>query len=152
MPHDIEVRLLTSQPMLSVRQAIRPAELARFISDGLLAANNCLDRQGGTPGGPPFTIYHAVSDQQMVVEVGIPTVTILRGDNRVQTGEMYAGKVATTTHVGPYDTLTDAFRDLSSWIAQHGERAAGSPWESYLSDAGQVAPQNVHTQVYWPIE
>ena len=143
---------MIAQPMLSVRQAIRPAELARFISDSLLAANNCLDRHGGTPAGAPFTIYHAVSDQQMVVEVGIPTATILRGDDRVMSGEMYAGKVATTTHIGPYDTLTAAYRDLNAWIVEHGERAAGSPWETYLSDVARVAPQDMRTQIYWPIE
>ena len=87
----------------------------------------------------------------MVVETGIPTATILSGDDRVVSGEMYAGKVATTTHIDPYGTLTEAFRDINAWMVSHGERATGSSWETYLSDPAQVAPQDMHTQIYWPI-
>ena len=64
---------------------------------------------------------------------------------------MYAGKVATTTHIDPYGTLTEAFRDINAWMVSHGERATGSSWETYLSDPAQVAPQDMHTQIYWLI-
>ena len=146
--------------MLSVRQAIRPSELARFIADALKITHDFLAHRGGTPTGPPFTIYHAVSDQQMVVEVGFPTATSFEttgsiGGDRggsVGSNEMYAGRVVTTTHVGPYDTLTAAYRDLSAWIVQHGEQTAGSPWESYVTDPGELPPERVRTQVYWPIK
>ncbi len=152
MPYDIQVRLLGPQTMLSLRQAIRPSELARFIADALKTTHDFLAHRGGAPAGPPFTIYHAVSDQQMVVEVGIPTATLLEAADGLGAGDLYAGRAAMTTHVGPYDTLTDAYRALNEWIVQHGEQAAGSPWESYVTDPAGLPPEQVRTNVYWPIK
>ncbi len=143
---------MAPQPMLSIRRAIRPSELARFMADALKVTHDFLAHRGGTPAGPPFTIYHAVSDQQMVVEVGIPTATMLEASDGVESGDMYAGRVVTTTHVGPYATLTDAYRALNGWIVRHGEQSAGSPWEAYVTDPAQMAPEQVRTQVYWPIK
>jgi AraC family transcriptional regulator len=37
-------------------------------------------------------------------------------------------------------------------MAANGSRAAGAPWESYVTDPGQFPnPEDWRTEVYWPL-
>jgi len=38
------------------------------------------------------------------------------------------GFVATTTHTGSYDKLSDAHAAVQQWIAAEGLASAGAPW------------------------
>lgn len=66
--------------------------------------------------------------------------------------EVPAQLVASTVHRGPYDELASAYHTLTGRIAEHGHQAAGPPRELYLNDPGEVPPEELLTEVQWPIE
>lgn len=49
----------------------------------------------------------------------------------VATAHTPGGPVATTVHVGPYDSLYLAHRAVRDWMKKNGRRRAGPSWEVY---------------------
>lgn len=63
------------------------------------------------------------------------------------------GRVVSTIHVGPYESLADAYAALEAWMTSNGRTPAGAPWESYITDpAEHPDPKAWQTEVVWPIE
>ena len=60
--------------------------------------------------------------------------------------------MAVTWHIGPYETLPEAYEAIETWTADHGLASAGPMWEIYWSDP-QVEPDPEHwcTQMMWPV-
>ena len=64
-----------------------------------------------------------------------------------------AGPAAVTTHMGPYDTLSNAYGAIETWMEAKGQAPAGAPWESYITDpAEHPDPSNWRTEIYWPLQ
>ena len=75
------------------------------------------------------------------------------GQGEIVADTLPGGPVATTTHMGPYDTLTEAYAAIEQWIAAEGLVAAGAPWEAYVTDPGDYPdPKDWKTEVFWPVE
>ena len=60
-----------------------------------------------------------------------------------------AGKAATTTHVGTYETLSQEYPRLEAWLTEHAMTPGVGPWEVYLSEPG-TAESGLRTEVFWP--
>lgn len=88
---------------------------------------------GIDPAGPPFARYEFGSGG-VDVEVGVAVTTAIAGDDDVVPGRVPFGRVAVTTHVGPYEGLDDAVAAVDQWILEQGGEPAGPHWEVYLSD------------------
>jgi effector-binding domain-containing protein len=72
-------------------------------------------------------------------------------------GEVYSttlvgGAVASTIHHGPYQEITPAYHTITGWVQDHGHQFAGPPREIYLNDPTLVAPEDILTEVQWPID
>jgi len=51
------------------------------------------------------------------------------------------------------DKLQDTYAALERWMQEQGVRAAGAPWESYITDpAEHPDPASWRTEIYWPLE
>jgi effector-binding domain-containing protein len=62
------------------------------------------------------------------------------------------GPVATATHSGAYEKLSEAHAAIQQWIEGQGLHAAGAPWEVYTTDpADYPDSQDWKTDVFWPI-
>ena len=48
------------------------------------------------------------------------------------------GPAAVTTHMGPYETLPDAYGAIETWMEAKGDTPAGAPWESYITDPPSI--------------
>jgi len=59
------------------------------------------------------------------------------------------GAAIETVHIGPYETLGDAYRQLAGWMQQYARHPAELSWESYLT--GPDDPAGPETLVVWPI-
>jgi AraC family transcriptional regulator len=82
-----------------------------------------------------------------------PAWTQATGDGDVRADTLPGGPAAVTMHVGPYDTLTEAYAALEQWIADQGLAPAGAPWECYRTDPGEVPdPKDWKTEVFWPVK
>ncbi len=66
----------------------------------------------------------------------------------VTTVKTPAGKVATATHIGPYDRMGDAHRAIATWCMDHKLRLLGPNWEVYDHPRDG---QPLRTDVYYSI-
>jgi AraC family transcriptional regulator len=64
------------------------------------------------------------------------------------------GRYARTTHVGPYQSLGDAWsRLIREWLPASGERMSTSPsYEIYRNSPETTQPQDLRTDLYVPLE
>ncbi|MEZ5124740.1 MAG: GyrI-like domain-containing protein [Thermoleophilia bacterium] len=59
--------------------------------------------------------------------------------------------LATTVHEGPVDSIETTHESLGIWVVERGFRIVGPPEEMYLTDAMDVSPEQIRTQVGIPV-
>jgi effector-binding domain-containing protein len=137
------------QPYVGIHQNVtmdRLPEVAHRIPEVL----GWLEERSIGPAGPPFFRYNLIDMEAVLsVEVGVPVVDPLAGDDHVRGGVLPAGRYVTAIHVGPPNTLVDAVRNLLQWARDRELRwdmtptSSGERWgcriESYLTNP-QVEP------------
>ncbi len=106
--------------------------------------------RGLTQAGPIQMLYHDLDfnpesadvEAQMVVAQNGPGVTIKP-----------RFLCAAVQHIGPYQTLHQAYGALCGWLARHTEyRPCAAAMDRYLNDPHQTAPQDLKTGVLFPVE
>lgn len=148
----IERRDVSAQPMLFVRRRTSREQLAQKIGECLGAAFSYALKSGATVAGVPFVRYPGIDPDGFTIEGGCPVSTAVTGAGEVEAGTLHGGAVAVALHAGGYDDLSATYRALEAWIAEHGYRVAGAPWECYLTDPGQYPDMgDWRTEILWPI-
>lgn len=64
---------------------------------------------------------------------------------------MPGGKYATHHHVGPYERLPEVHAALEQRLSAHGHSTAGATYEIYLNDPRTTAPENLETEIMFPL-
>jgi effector-binding domain-containing protein len=55
-------------------------------------------------------------------------------------------------HAGPYETLSDTYQAIETWLASTGKVPSGPPWEIYLTDPStEPDPAKWLTEVIFPL-
>ncbi|MDP2299445.1 MAG: GyrI-like domain-containing protein [Coriobacteriia bacterium] len=116
-------------------------------------------QHGLTPAGMPTAVYltmpSEVPESEALWELWAPVA----GDAAEQEPDasgvgvrlVPAATVASTMHVGPYETVAPTYDALRTWIAAQGYRPTGPPIEVYYSDPATVAPEEYVTEIRIPI-
>jgi effector-binding domain-containing protein len=86
-------------------------------------------------------------DCEMNIEVGVEVFQHFAGNDRVVCSSTPAGRVATTTHRGPYNRLGEAHDAVHQWCADNGHALAGPSWEVYGHWTDD--PSQLRTDVFW---
>jgi effector-binding domain-containing protein len=92
-------------------------------------------------------LYLDCSMSEMNVECGVEVPQEFDGNGRVVCSSTPAGTAATTTHIGPYHKLGEAWQAIDQWCKDNGHQLAGPGWEIY----GHPSPdptQQPRTDVY----
>jgi len=153
MVYEIEVKDVESQPMVSIRTQCHAAEIGATLNEILPEVWAYLRKNDVNPAGPPFTRYHGFDDNKVDIESGMPVVRSLPGEGRISSGELPAGTVASTMHVGPYEKLPEAHDALHVWMREQKRESAGPQWEFYWTDPGmEPNPSKRKTELLWPIK
>ncbi|MEM9566533.1 MAG: helix-turn-helix domain-containing protein, partial [Actinomycetota bacterium] len=157
MTYDISTRTVEAVPILYQSRRVDRDAIAEALAEVLPAVFTYVMEQGLPMAGPPIVRIAETSPAFLTLEGGIPLAEAPAdeptADTGIQAGWLHAGTVATTIHVGPYDTLGDAHVAIERWIEARGSKAAGAPWEVYLTDPGEVPdPADWQTEVLWPLE
>ena len=76
----------------------------------------------------------------------------LPGEGDIQAGEIPGGMAATCMHIGPYDKITAAYEALGQWMQSNGRQGTGVCYEIYLNDPQQTPPEQLQTQILFPIK
>ncbi|WP_067896524.1 GyrI-like domain-containing protein [Nocardia vaccinii] len=100
--------------------------------------------------GPPFARY-TQTDGGFDVEAGFPVSAAFEDDGEVVHTVLPGGRLAGTMHVGPYDTVDQAYRAMEKWLAERGFEATSAPWESYLDGPEVANPRTIVTMPCAPV-
>jgi AraC family transcriptional regulator len=118
-----------------------------------------IGQKGYTPSGPPMGIYFnapgQVPEDQLLWELRSPIAgkVALGGPDKDGLGvkQLATVKVAATIHKGSFDTVAKTYEALVGWIMQNGYDIAGPSEEVYLRDPSQTPPQELLTEVRFPV-
>jgi effector-binding domain-containing protein len=155
MAEPIETKAVQPQPVVSVRRTVAARDVTSLMDQAFPQIWGFLQKQGIQPLSPPFSRYHHYGTDTLDLEVGLPVTTpiSLPEETDMANSELPGGTVATTWHVGPYETLPQTYLALEAWIKKEGREIAGPPWEIYWTDPGQEPDSSKwRTQLLWPIK
>jgi DNA-binding transcriptional MerR regulator len=155
MPYEIAAKQIPTQPVASWTSRTTLATIGDVVGRGLTTVMGALTAAGTEPAGPPFIVYHDVTDEQAdgTVEICIPVPPGVNGVAAdVEWKEMPGGAVAWATHRGPYDEIGPAYHTITGWIQDHQRQITGAPREIYLNDPQTVVPEDLLTEIQFPID
>jgi effector-binding domain-containing protein len=150
LPYDVTIKEVPPTQVVATRRHTDLAHIGDAIADGFAAVATAA---AGPPAGAPFIIYHDVIDEQTDgdIEICLPVGTPATLEGEVYGSEVCGGSVVSTVHRGPYDQIGPAYHTLTGWVQEHGHEFAGPPREIYLNDPTVVDPEDILTEVQWPI-
>jgi len=159
MTYSITKKDLSPQPVLVVRRRIERSAIAATIGEALPHVFVYAQRNGLALTGLPFTRYIDVGPGLITIEPGIRVAASGQhpdhqdpGEGEVRADTLPSGPVAMTTHVGPYDKLSEAYAAIQQWIETEGLIGNGAPCESYVNDPSDYPdPKDWKTEVFWPL-
>lgn len=102
-------------------------------------------------------IYHDDPEMTPESELRSDAAVVLPNDTVVPEGlrqeRLPAGRYACATHVGAYEGLPDAWRELlGGWLPLSGERLGnGATFEIYRNTPEEVAKNELLTELYVPL-
>jgi effector-binding domain-containing protein len=156
MTYEIETKALEARHTATIRFRTPPGPaMGAKLGEVLPEILKHLENVGVEITGPPFSLYHGMGDGTFDVEAGMPVATPIQPSGRIQPGTLPGGNAAATWHVGPYDTLGNAFEAIEEWRRERGHSVRDTehgPWEVYWTDPGEEPdPQTWRTEVIWPL-
>ena len=142
------------QPYAAIRTQVTMPEFGSGIIPQLHSeVMGWLGQQGLSSSGAPFIRYNVINmSDKLDVEMGWPTERVLKGNGRITTGVLPAGKYASVLYTGPYDGLMAANGVLIDWAKNKGIQWDGgtsekgdtfaSRLENYITDPGDEPDPN----------
>jgi effector-binding domain-containing protein len=152
-PGEIEIHELHPREAAVVRVEVPVAGLPTAIGDALREIAERMEAAGVELAGPPFTRYHAFGQPDVVAEIGFPVMRPAPAAGRVEPVCLPGGRVASIVHLGPFETIDQAYDQLQRTLDASGMHATGPMWEVYWSDpAAEPDPATWRTEVLVPLD
>jgi AraC family transcriptional regulator len=152
MDYSITKKEIPPQPVLVVRRRVKPSEIAATLAAEFHRIFLHAQKTGAAIAGQPLTRYLEWGPGLVTIEPGLPITAPVSGEGDITADTLPGGLAATTTHVGPYDKLTEAHAALQIWIEAQGFVSRGAPWEIYVTDPGDYPdPKDWKTEIFWPV-
>jgi AraC family transcriptional regulator len=149
----IERRDMPAQPFLFVQSRVARSEIAKAIAEGLGKVFPYAMKAGLPMAGRPTARYLTSGPGLLDMQVGVPMAVAAPGQGDVQAGELPGGSIAVAVHAGAYEQLGDTYAEMERWMDANRYRRGDAPWESYVTDPGEVPDvKDWRTEIYWPLE
>ena len=148
MPERVRLETLPRRPLAVVRRRAGASELARVVPEGCGLVWNYLREQKIAGAGRHVALYW---DSKINLEIGVELDTPFPSSGDVVASATPAGRVATATHLGPYQGLQQTHSAIRQWCAEHGHELAGPSWEIYghWEDSWNRDPAKILTDVFY---
>ena len=150
MSYEIKLTNAETIPTAVIRSRVQPNELAEFVPAACGEVWSFIRSAGLPRPGRHVALYLEGGS----VEVGAEVSERFLGNDRVHYSQLPAGRVATTTHFGPYTRLGEAHSEIRRWCAKHGHRLSGVCWEIYghWEESWNTDPSRIRTDVFHLLE
>jgi len=157
MTSDINVIIKSTNPVTVAFLPMRGPYTQVEAAFGRLYA--WIGQKGYQPAGPPSGIYFndpaQVPGDQLMWELRSPLAGDVPAsdpdDQGVGVKKLAAARVASAIHQGTYESITNTYRALATWITQNGYDIADAPEEVYLSDPHETAPEVLLTEIRFAV-
>ena len=154
----IEVTVKRTEPMVAAY--ISKKGPFSQISESFGQLYGWIGEQSYIPAGPPFGVYYnapgQVPESELQWELGSPLAGDVApvGPNEQGLGvkKIEALEVAAAVHKGPFNSVGATWDQLTAWIAENGYEIVGPGSEVYLSDPGSTPPEDLLTEVRFPVK
>ena len=97
-----------------------------------------------------FSMENMTWDFDCAIVAQLPEGTEVSG--RIQSGMTYAGKVVKAVHIGPYQTSMNTYQAIEKYMKEKGLEQNGRSWEEYIDDPMKVKPEELRTNIYYPVK
>lgn len=148
-----ELVTVPERPTAVLHETVLMKDLPSFFQRAYGEVFGAMQAEGIPPAGPPFALYLGMPTDRVEVEVGFPVARPFTERGSVHASTLPAGRCVHGLHVGPYDTMTETYGELTQWVADHQLVAAKEMWEVYLSDPQKEPDAKTwRTEIFWPVE
>jgi AraC family transcriptional regulator len=118
-----------------------------------------IGEKGYTPAGPPMATYFnapgQVPAEELLWEIQSPIAGDVAPSGPDELGlrvkRVEGAEVAATMHKGPFDKVGESYGALAGWIEESGYQITGPSMEIYLSEPEKTPPQELLTEVMFPV-
>ena len=130
-----------------------------LISEAFGKLDAWIGEKGYVPSGPPAGIYFndpgEVPAEELLWELQSPIAGDIAPSSPDQRGvgvkKLDETEVASALYKGPYEGMGNVYGELVGWIMGNGYEIAGAPSEVYVSDPGETPPEELLTEVRFPV-
>ena len=154
MSYEVHITKHQRQDLAVVRSRTTFGEIPTFMGSAFDKVAAYLGPRGLLGGGPAVGRYTEMdmTTGEVVVAAGFVVPQPVEGDGTVRPDETPATEVATTTHMGPYAKISEAYDAIAEAMAMRGrELDETTMWEEYWSPPGTPDDQT-KTVVYCPLK
>lgn len=151
MGHHVTIRREPARHLAVVHFDARPEEMAAKQGRAFAQVAGYLDRSGLAVSGPAMSCY-GMGEGTFHVSSGFVVDGPVTPGEGVEPLLLPEAEVVTTTHLGPYEQLGQAYDALQEAARAEGREVdeSGLMWEEYWTGP-EVAPEQQKTVVYWPL-
>ena len=149
--YPVELQSLEPAHTAAVRYRARLTEIGSGIAAAYSEIGAYLRDRGIEHGATKTYLRVMPEGDEGLVEAGVTVTSPIEAAGRVEPGTLPGGQAAVALHIGPYTGLPAAYAAIRTWLVTNDCTSAGYPWEVYLNDPQQVAPEALQTEVVWPI-
>jgi effector-binding domain-containing protein len=110
-----------------------------------------LGKQRTGPSGSPFAIFYNMDMNDLDVEMGFPVAKEIRAEGRMKPGVLPGGRTAVALHKGPYESSKSTYEALMGLIQQNNAQAQGLCYEVYRNDPQTTKPEDLLTEIGFPL-
>lgn len=110
-----------------------------------------MGKNGLKQNGPAFAIYKNWG-AKVELTACIPVDKKNTGSGNIKLVETKAGNAVKVDYYGPYAGSVAAHNAIDAWAKANSKTIVGAPWEVYVNDPTTVKPEEIHTEVIYPIQ
>ncbi|HSP75855.1 MAG TPA: GyrI-like domain-containing protein [Cryobacterium sp.] len=143
---------LEPRTLVGVHETPRMDELTEFMGRALGTAATAIDKQGAHPAGPPISMYHGSPTDIVDITAGFPVAQPVTPTPGVVIETLPGGPAIEAIHTGPYDTLTETYAELTTWVAEQKLNLSPDMWEEYVVGPDtEPDPAKWQTRIVFPL-
>mgnify|MGYP001046615897 CR=1 FL=1 len=115
-----------------------------------------VQEQGIIPAGPMIGIYYDDPEitpvEELSWEVGFQVAEGTEVQEPLMLKKWEFTKVVKAVHVGPYEETANMYADIFKFMAEKGLTQAGPVMERFLDNPEEVAPEELKTEIWIPVQ
>ena len=145
-----EIRHEARRPTLSIRFRAPVSDLQKHFGAVYGSIVGYLAERGEAPLGPAFATYYNMDMDDLDVEAGFLVARPVPGRGNIAACELPEGSYAVCHYVGPYNGVSQAYEQLTTFVADNGYTPSGTAYEWYY-DGPETPPEKTRTDVAFPV-